>query len=168
MKKILIVILFYTPINLYAQLEKSSSKIEAVSNKAGVLLKTEYKRSGSYYYGYVDVAKITNLSTNENNKGIRIGSQSTGWSFLDDDEIDALITSMEKIKEIYNSPVPADYTEYTFISKSGFVASIYTDKGKWIFMIATNRHLSSSIVFFEKPENIITFYNLIVTAKMNL
>jgi hypothetical protein len=44
-----------------------------MSGESGILFKKEFDRIGSYYYGYIEVLKITNLSTDNTVKGVKIG-----------------------------------------------------------------------------------------------
>jgi hypothetical protein len=70
------------------------------------------------------------------------------------------------MKEIISTPVPKDYTEYVFTSRSGFQASIFSDEKKWNFSITTNKYISTtSSTFFEKADKFQVFYDLVVASK---
>lgn len=164
MKTLIALIIICLPALCYSQTEKAQSNIETMSEKSGILFKKEFTRIGDYYYGFVEVLKITNLATINTIKGIRIGSNKA-WGFLDEDEIDGLILSLGKMKEVLNTPVPKDYTEYVFTSKSGFKASIFVDRNKWAFSIQADKYISSSSVLFDKIEQFQNFYDMINAAK---
>lgn len=76
---------------------------------------------------------------------VQIGKElKTFNNYIDTDEIDGLITSLQYMKTILKSKtIPSNYTEIKFTTKSGFQVMLFTvlniqNKLDWSFTVQTN------------------------------
>ncbi len=176
MRKVFIALLI-VPLFCFSQQDKPKSKIEELNSKSGILIKREFIEAGEIIGSYsakikIRVVKITDLKTNIVTTGLKfdIAEKSTSV-FLDKDEIDGLLISMSKIKETVATPAPTNYTEFSFLSKSGLNASLFTSKETWRFAIDIDKYGRDGYVFFESSkssEAIDNFINVINEAKKSL
>ena len=107
----------------------------------------------------VDAIKITNLENFSLANGlkivhkIQIGKElKTFNNYIDADEIDGLLTSLQYMKTILKSKtIPGNYTEIKFTTKSGFQVMLFTvlniqNNLDWSFTVQTNISNEKSLV----------------------
>jgi hypothetical protein len=127
------------------------SKLEIFSSRAGVLYEKRFfdlGQLGQLPTLQVQSLTITDLQAKVSVSGLRFSCRlykSYGGrdfvAFLDGDEIDGLLKSLAFLKgEVYSTSRDA-YTEYVFISRSGFMAGAYWDaEKKWVPLIKFNSY----------------------------
>jgi hypothetical protein len=137
------------------------------------MIKKVNKEIGKVGSTTVKTAVITNLLTSDKSKGIRIEKPSTkqygsdAIAFIDEDEIDGLLKSIQLIKEEIAPVVPSDYTEVSFKSRSGFEAGCFVSKEKWSYYLKIDKYNSDSYHFL-KDGDLDKFESLIKEAKSKL
>jgi hypothetical protein len=152
MKKLtalIILTLFVTQI--FAQENIATTKIEQAVSTKGFLFKQEVFSVDNIPAFRIDALKITNLENFTINNGlkvvhkIQIGKElKTFNNYIDADEIDGLITSLQYMKTIIKSKtIPSNYTEIKFCTKAGFQIMLFTvlniqNKLDWNFTVQTN------------------------------
>ena len=155
--------------------QESKSKIEGLSEKSGTLLKKEFIDIGKFNSVQIQVLKITDVSTGAVLAGLRLEKEKKGDDagsfvvFLDSDEIDGLLKSINYINEnVLSKPLPDDYIEYNFQSRSGFRAGVYkASSAKWSAFVQLDKYYDDSQLFLGSDE-LIQFRDLIIQAKAKL
>jgi hypothetical protein len=148
---------------------KDSLTIQDLDKSSEIVLKKEYNRlyEGKWYY--IDILRITNLETGKIDQGIRIGAGGilgpSSVGFIEKDEIDKLINSMQQMKTESLNPASKSKTQYFFTSRSGFQASLHNNEGKWIFSIKGNKANPGSFCPLDKKGEMDNFYSTIMKAK---
>lgn len=150
MKKLVSVLLlaFCTTV-VFAQ--DATTKIEEAVFTKGSLFKQEVFSVDNIPAFRIDALKVTNLEKFSTATGLRVvhkiffGKElKTFNNYIDIDEIDGIITSLQYMKTILKSKtIPSNYTEIKFSTKSGFQIMLFTvlnTQGKldWSFMAQTN------------------------------
>jgi hypothetical protein len=92
---------------------------------------------------------------------------SSKLAFLDADEVDALLTSIEIISNKVLITSPATYTEVAYSSRSGFSTGCYFADGKWTAFIKLEKYDSKSIVSMSS-DNLSQLATLLKTAKTKI
>lgn len=138
MKLLLLIILLHIVNIGFSQKAKIAlSNIEKTLNKTGTLLVKEYIEAGDVDGFKFEAIKIVELSTNQKISGLRISFKQSGKdiaTFLDSDELDLAIKSLETIRDnTYKKPL--NITEYVYSTRSGFQISTLTFLGAWILQI---------------------------------
>lgn len=158
MKKLIFIVLlsfYFSP----SFSQDFSTKIEAAVFTKGFLYKQEVFSVDNIPAFRIDALKITNLEKFSSISGLRvvhkvqIGKElKTFNNYIDADEIDGLITTLQYMKTILKSKtVPGSYTEIKYITKSGFQVMLFTvlnDQNKldWNFIAQTNISNEKTIV----------------------
>ncbi len=130
---------------------KNESKIEAFGAESGSLIEKSNDEIGKIGSIKIQTSVLTNLLTNTKLKGLRIEKpttsqySSTHVSFLDEDEIDAVLKSVEILKERIQS-TPTSYVEVIFTARSGFEFGAYYSK-EWKYFIQVDKYKSDSMFF---------------------
>ena len=150
-KSICLIILSFFMSNVFAQNETSSTKIEQAVFTKNFLFKQEVFSVDNIPAFRIDAIKITNLENFSITNGLKvvhkvqIGKElKTFNNYIDKDEIDGLITSLQYMKTILKSKtIPSNYTEIKFATKSGFQVMLFTvlniqNKLDWSFTVQTN------------------------------
>jgi len=88
-------------------------------------------------------------------------------AFLDQDEVDGLIRSINILKSKILNTTRDSYTEVVIGSRSGFEAGGYFEGGKWTTFIKLERFDKESYVFM-KPEDFDRLLELLQLAKQRL
>ncbi|HRH56156.1 MAG TPA: hypothetical protein PLS10_00805 [Chitinophagales bacterium] len=160
MKKLIAVLFISFFISaIFAEETSYKTKIEDATLTKGSLYKQEVFSVENITAFRIDALKITNLEKFGITTGLRvvhkvfIGKElKTFTNYIDLDEIDGLITSLQYMKTILKSKtIPNSYTEIKFITKSGFQFMLFTvlnTQGKldWSFMAQTNISNEKTIV----------------------
>lgn len=131
---------------------KEQSKLEQFSARSGSLLEKRFVPVGTIKSVKVEVLVLTDLLTNSKISGVRF-SYDTGerystekTAFLDADEIDGLIKSIDYIKTKALPATPESYTEIVYSSRSGFTAGCYYSDSKWTAFMKLERFDTKSFV----------------------
>jgi hypothetical protein len=127
--------------------KSKQSKLEEFSGRSGQLLEKKFLRIGKFGQTSVDVLIITDMNSKKVVSGVRlervVSTQYTSRTisaFIDDDEVDGAIKSMSYLKaQILGSAIPENYTEYQFVSRSGFQVGCFNEKKDWIGFINIDR-----------------------------
>jgi hypothetical protein len=141
---------------------KPKSKIELFSDKAGAMLKKEFIPLGTLRNTQFQVLKITDLSTNEAQSGLRlytpgaVGSVSTSSvAYLDADELAGFIKAVDYVTQnVANTPAPENDVEYNYESRSGLrfgifnSAAIFSSKKKWSVILRPEKFYASATGYF--------------------
>lgn len=134
---------------------KSESKIEAFGAETGSLIEKSNEDVGKVGSITIQTSVITNLLTNTKIKGLRIEKANTSQygsdhiSFLDEDEIDAVLKSISLLKEKIQT-IPTNYVEIIFTARSGFEFGAYYSK-EWKYFIQVDKYKSDSMFFMGTP-----------------
>lgn len=157
MKRILLLALFLLSLNQGFSQDKeviktkSESKIEAFSSETGSLIEKSNTEVGKLGSVTIKASTITNLLSNNKTKGLRIEKTNTSKyggdyiNFLDEDEIEAVIKSIDILKEKVTT-TPSTYVEIIFRSRSGFEFGAYYSS-EWKYFIQIDRYKSDSMYF---------------------
>lgn len=150
-KSIFLLLLSHIIINTFAQENITITKIEQAVSTKDFLFKQEVFSVDNIPAFRIDAIKITNLENFSITNGLKvvhkvqIGKElKTFNNYIDIDEIDGLITSLQYMKTILKSKtIPNNYTEIKFTTKSGFQIMLFTvlniqNKLDWSFMAQTN------------------------------
>ncbi|MDF2851660.1 MAG: hypothetical protein K0S31_2345 [Sphingobacterium multivorum] len=131
--------------------EKSESKLEIFSSETGSLIERSNSDVGNVGPILIKTSVLTNLITGTKIKGLRIEKPSTktygsnAINFLDEDEIDGILKSIEILTTKVQT-APSNYTEINFQSRSKFEFGAYYDKD-WKYYIQVKKYDSDSIYF---------------------
>lgn len=137
----------------------SKSLIEKLSDKSGSLFKREFTEIGKIKGMKVDLLRITNLSeaNAKSFSGARF-ENSTQYSdyiaFVDADELDGLIASLQYIQtKIFNDTAKV-YTEVEFKTRGGFKAGCYftPDDKKWSGFVQVASYSNKSMIFMDSDD----------------
>lgn len=138
---------------------QQKSKIELFSDKSGSLVKKEIIDIGLLNSIKFQVEKLTDVSVNTTISGLRLEGPSTSSyskrdfiAFLDSDEIESFAKAIEYLIGASNKPVPDNYVEYNFTSRSGFRAGSFKSKDKWDVYIQIDKYDSNSEYFLTANE----------------
>ncbi|UOF76947.1 hypothetical protein [Bacteriophage sp.] len=142
-----------------SQQDKEQSNIEKFSSRSGILFEKTNIPVGSFRGVKVQVMTIRDLINQSKTAGLRfenivttrIGSD-TKIASLDDDELDALVKSLEIIKTDVLPSARQNYTEIIYRSRSGFEAGCFYSGGKWSAFVKLERYDKDSYVFIEPPD----------------
>lgn len=165
MKKVLLIIaLTVTTLSVYSQEnpdQQDVSNAELFALKSGSLLKTEYFFIDKIRNTIFESVKYTDMLSNEVRNALRfeyavlIGMQTeTRSSYLDEDEVDALIQSLEIIRDNVLNSNPLTETEVTFTSRSGFQAGCLWNSGSWTPFIKGKYYDSDSLVLLRNEKTL--------------
>jgi len=142
--------------------EKEKSNIELLSERSGTLLQRTYSDVGTVKSLQLQTLALTDLVNQKTVSGVVLEAYvaasyggDTKRAFLDADELDGLLKAMGYISEqLLPKPVPTNYTEVSFTSRSGMSAGVYSDskKGKWNAYVKLEKYDSRSTVFLTAEE----------------
>ena len=135
----------------FAENDLQKTKIEEAVFTKGFLYKQEVFSVDNIPAFRMDGVKVTNLEKFSIISGLRVvhkvqaGKElKTFNNYIDAEEIDGLITTLQYMKTILKSKTtPGSYTEIKFTTKSGFQMMLFTilntqNKLDWNFMVQTN------------------------------
>ncbi len=175
---ILTLILFISCFSTLAQQpkikEQETSNAEKFSERSGSLIQKEFIDIGNIKKCELKVIQYTDLVSAQKTSALKFeyeykGSYSSGTkaAVLDADEIDGLIKSIKIIQGKILPSTPANYTEVSFRSRSGFEAGCYSAKNNWSAYMKLERFDSNSYVFIDK-EDLTKLLSLLEQAKAKL
>lgn len=175
MKKLLFIALFLAPALLIAQEKektKDQSKLASFSSTTGTLIKKAFGSAGKIGTSEIQTSVLTSLTSDEKIKGIRIEKRSgqyarTAIAFIDEDEIEGLLQSIQLIREKIMPTSPSEYTEVNYQSRSGFQFGCFYSKNKWSFFYQVDRYDSDAYVWLN-INDLDNFEEIIVMANDKL
>lgn len=142
-----------------ADKKTDDSKLAEFSAKTGTLIQRQHTDIGKLVSVKFESAVITNLITGEVLKGLRLEKTSNkqygrdAYAFIDADEIDGLLKSIDIIVDKVLPSTPNAYTEVSFRGRSGFEAGCFiNEKSQWRSYLQVDKYNSDSIVFFSANE----------------
>ena len=147
------------------------SEAEKVSEKAGVLVETEFVDVGTVKGVEVNQMIIKSLTDQSTVKALRITytkvsqyTSDTKISVLDKDEIDGLLLSLKQMQAMSNEGRD-NYTEVTFKSRTGFKAGMYFEKksAKWSGYLEVGRIATATA--FLSMEDMVKFMGFVSAVK---
>lgn len=160
--------------NCYSQKDTINTKLEKELIKKGSLIRKETINIGEItsFAGpsvTVQVISVTDLTADINTKGVRVKAGEDN-SYLDVEEVESLIYSLNKLQKLIKENTPETYNEFKYISNSDFQVFIYNSKKDWVFGVQTSSYGSRGTVYFQKrvPEALEKFTQLIIKAKKEL
>jgi len=146
--------LFASMSNLLGQKnDKQQSQAEEFSNRAGVLIESEFINIGVVSEVIVQVVHHKDLIQNTKKSALYFEYvyktsivSLVKKAYLDVDEIEGLIKSIKNIQTNALTKLPESYTEVTFKSKTGFKAGAYfkPNVGKWMGFVKLNDYDDNS------------------------
>lgn len=134
------------------------SKLEEFSKKSGTLVQKTFESIGGVSDVTMDIVEIKDLLSNQAVKGLRMElvvkstySTDTKRAFLDSDEIDGLLKSIQFVRDNVMTTTPTIYTEVTYQSRSGFeFGAFFAIKGKgWTSYLKLERFDGKSFAFMD-------------------
>ena len=150
---------------------QEQSNIEKFSAKSGTLIEKKFIDIGKLKDVKVQVLVITDMMGNAKVSGVRFEIEKAGRytsdtkvAFLDQDEVDGLVKSINILKTSVLGTTRDSYTEIAFRSRSGFEAGAYFGEGKWTTFMKLERFDKDSYVFLQ-PEDFDTLASLLQQAK---
>lgn len=143
----------------FAQADAQKTKIEGAIFTKGNLYKQEVFSLDNIPAFRLDAVRVTNLEKFSITSGVRVVQKvqvgkelKTFNNYIDAEEIDGLITSLQYMKTILKSKTtPGSYTEIKFTTASGFQVLLFTvlniqNKLDWNFMAQSNISNDKTIV----------------------
>ena len=181
MKKILFVVLFILSLApSFAESDSYKTKIEQAVNTKDYLFKQEVFSVDNIPAFRIDALKITNLEKFNVSTGLKVvyshqfGKESkTLYNYIDTDEIDGVITSLQYMKTILKSKIiPGNYTEIKFVTRSGFLVMLNTilnedNKLDWGFSAQPDNNVERSMIIL-KPGDVEKLQKTMEQAKGKL
>lgn len=154
--------------------DREQSNIEKFSAKSGALIERQFIDVGNLKGVKVQLLVITDMLSNTKVTGLRLEyavssrySSDTKATFLDQDELDGLIKSINILKTKVFNTTRDSYPEIIFRSRSGFEAGGYFNDGKWKTFMKLERFDKDSYVFLQ-PEDFDVLAELLQQAKQKL
>jgi hypothetical protein len=133
---------------------REQSNIEKFSAKSGTLIEKQFVDIGTIKKVKIQLLTITDMIASAKISGVRMEYVSSGRytsdtkvTFLDSDEVDGLIKSINILKTRVLNSTRDNYTEIVFRSRSGFEAGGYFSEGKWTTFVKLERFDKDSYVF---------------------
>lgn len=133
--------------------DKQQSNIEKFSGKSGTLIEKQFTDIANVKAVKVQVLILTDLITSAKISGVRLEydvvdryTSDSKTAFLDKDEIDGLIASINALKQKVFNTTKENYTEVVYTSRTGFTAGAYFNKGQWSGFMKLERYDSKSFV----------------------
>ena len=179
MLKILIGVCFLISLSTVARAQtqtvaREQSNIEKFSAKSGTLIEKQFVDIGNIREVKVQLLTITDMIVGSKASGVRMEyvassryTSDTKVTFLDSDEVDGLIKSINILKSRVLNSTRDNYTEIVFRSRSGFEEGGYFSEGKWTTFVKLERFDKDSYVFM-KPDDFDTLLALLQQAKPRL
>ena len=166
MKKSIFIILFSIYVaTAFGQSETSATKMEQAVFTKNFLFKQEVFSVDNISAFRIDAIKITNLENFSITNGLKVvhkvqvGKElKTFNNYIDADEVDGLLTSLQYMKTILKSKtVPNSYTEIKYTTKSGFHIMLFTvlnlkNKLDWSFLSQTNIENEKTLVLLQNED----------------
>ncbi|MEQ1645450.1 MAG: hypothetical protein ABL959_18515 [Pyrinomonadaceae bacterium] len=169
-----------------AQADKPVSKIEQFSTRSGGLIEKRFIDVGSIKISRVTQGQVkiqslivTDLVANSVLSGVRFeyvvsemfpsDRKTTKTAFLDADEVDGLIKSINFLKMNVFDTTKEDYTEVEYTSRAGFSAGAFftLKEKKWSGFLKLAKYDSDSSVFMD-PRDFDRVLELVQLAKEKL
>ncbi|SHL14292.1 hypothetical protein SAMN05444266_102190 [Chitinophaga jiangningensis] len=151
--------------------KEQKSKAELFSNKSGSLIQKQFIDIGSLRGCQIKVVQLTDLIGGETTKAVRFEyiypgaySSDTKIGILDIDEVDALIKSLNILKDKVIPTTPELYTEIAYKSRGGFQAGCFISRKQWSSFLKLEQFDDKSYVFM-KDGDIIQLLSLLNDAK---
>lgn len=150
---------------------REQSNIEKFSAKSGTLIEKQFVDIGTIKGVKVQLLIITDMIASTKVSGLRMEyfassryTTDTKVTFLDSDEVDGLIKSINILKSKVLNSSRDNYTEIVFRSRSGFEAGGYFSEAKWTTFVKLERFDKDSYVFM-KPEDFDSLLSLLQQAR---
>lgn len=126
----------------YAQSKDSTAlrtKVEAFQSRSSSLIQKEFVDVSKTKLIVVQVVRLTDLKSNATVSGVVIewGTTSMGYfsavgrGYLDSDELEDLSNSVGLMIATGSKPLPVNYTELNFSTKSGLEISLFKSANGW-------------------------------------
>jgi hypothetical protein len=176
MKAFALLILLFTSFFSYSQELRNQdirqeSKLDLFSKKSGTLIEKEFIKVGKIGAVVMDVVIIKDLIDNSKLSGVKFEYYSTTYgsryNFIDSDEVDGLIKSLEIMKSSLLTYIRSNYTEVIYQSRSGFEAGAYCDQTGWKLFIKIDEDYKDSFSSL-KLEDLNKFLTLLQDAKQKI
>jgi hypothetical protein len=182
MKKVILILIIIAPfysacsqtVKPDTDPKEQKSKAELFSNKSGSLIQKQFMDVGFLGGCLIQIAQFTDLIGGETTKAVRFEyaysgtySSDTKIGMLDIDEVDALIKSLNIIKDKIIPTTPKAYTEIQYRSRGGFQAGCFYSKKEWSTFLKLERFDEKSYVFM-KDGDIIQLLSILNDAKAKL
>jgi len=152
-------------------LTREQSNIEKFSAKSGTLIEKQFVDIGTIKGVKVQLLIITDMIASTKVSGVRMEYVASSRyttdakiTFLDSDEVDGLIKSINILKSKVLNSTRDNYTEIVFRSRSGFEAGGYFSEAKWTTFVKLERFDRDSYVFM-KPEDFDSLLALLQQAR---
>lgn len=137
--------------------ENRKSKLELFSAQSGKLIEKRFDRLGNIPTEMnsldLSVVTFTDVQTKEKVSGIQLEGKALSaagnravTAFIDADEVDALLKSLRYLRATVFLTKADTYTEYLFLSRSGFMAGCFYSKEKWQPFVQPSRVEENSLV----------------------
>jgi len=152
MKKVLAIAAFaLISMNVLAQ-DKKACKADVMESKPGVVIQKEYFRITTFRGLAIAVEYITDLTSNQKLSALDFefttggDNSETVSTLLDPDEVDALLAFFQNMQDnISKSAAPKNYTEYSYITKSGLQAGCYWNNGWKTYLKVDNENSKTDV-----------------------
>jgi hypothetical protein len=180
MKNVTFFILLFAATTITFGEDSTQSKIELAATTKSNLFKQEVFTLDNVTGFRIDALRITNLETFMVTTGLKVvfkhqeGKETWSmYNYIDADEIDGIITSLQYMGTILKSKtIPANYTEIKYITKSGFQVMLLTilnesNKLDWGFNVQPDIKLDRSLVSMQNGD-VEKLQKLFVQAKGKL
>jgi hypothetical protein len=166
----LVAALSFALISLNVLAQQSVSKADALENKPNTVVQKEYLKITTFKNVAIVVEYITDLTSNQKLSALDLEFSTSGENaetvstMLDPDEVDGLLAFLQNIQDnITKAAAPKNYTEYTYLTKSGMEAGCYFDK-TWKTYIRIDKDDSKTNVELEK-DDLVGFVSFVRQAK---
>jgi hypothetical protein len=151
-----------------------TSKLQQFSSRAGTLIQKDFTPVGDFSGIKVEVLRINDLIGKLSIAGVRLSkTMGTSYStdekiaFLDADEVDGLLKSIDLLRTSVFTSSPANYSEVIFTARAGMEAGGYYSDARWKAFIKLEKYDSRSSVFMQ-PEDLAKLGDMLVKVKDQL
>lgn len=166
----LIAALSFALISVNVLAQDKACKADIMEGKPNVVIQKEYLKITTFKNIAIVVEYVTDVTNNQKLSALDLEFSTTGENsetistMLDPDEVDGLLAFLQNVQDnIAKAAAPKNYTEYTYVSKSGMEAGCYFDK-VWKTYIRIDKDDSKTNVELEK-DDLVSFISFVRQAK---
>lgn len=164
--------IFCTVLTLSA-FAQDASNADKLVRRTDVVVKKEYENIGQIRDLSIIAEHITDVTEHKKLSGLDLeyaynGSNAATYAvLLDPVEVDSLLAFLQNVQNnISKTEPPKNYTEYSFISKSGFQAGCFWDKTWKVYVKISIKENNSNIGF--SSDELVQFISFLKQARAKM
>ena len=184
MKNIVNALIFMSALNIgllsAEELKGNSTKIERFQAAKGDVIIKGFEKSGMTMLGKygkkltVETREFIRVVAGDKSYGIVVEIKETsgsypksGKSFVDYDELDSLLKSVEYIRNVDKTASNLSEIEATFSTNGGLEVTAFTISGELSYAIGVGRH-SSVLIYLNSVDELSNFKKSVIAAKVKI